>query len=49
VKKRAAEKRRKQTLVPRAMSVALQQLVLPMMVASEVIKKRLLAFVQQME
>ena len=46
MKKKAAEKAGTQEL-PRATSIALQQLALPMMVASEAIKKGLLAFVQQ--
>jgi putative transposase len=47
MKKKAAEKAGKQE-VPHAMSIALGQLVLPMMIASEAIKKGLLAFVQQL-
>src|SRR5208283_4210219 len=48
MKKRAAEKVRKQECVSPSASIALQQLALPMMIASEAIKKGLLAFVQQM-
>lgn len=48
MKKRAAEKSGRQALVPQSMSMALQQLVLPMMLASGAIKNGLLAFVQQM-
>jgi putative transposase len=48
MKKRAGEKGRRQALVPDMVSIALQQLGLPMMIASEAIKKGLLAFVQQM-
>ncbi|MFO0761385.1 MAG: IS256 family transposase [Byssovorax sp.] len=47
MKKKAAEKAGKQE-VSHAMSVAFGQLVLPMMLASEAIKKGLLAFVQQL-
>jgi putative transposase len=48
MKKRAAGKVRKQEGVSPATSFALQQLTLPMMIASEAIKKGLLVFVQQM-
>jgi transposase-like protein len=48
MKKRAAEKVRKQEFVSSPASIALQQLALPMMIASEAIKKGLMAFVQQM-
>jgi putative transposase len=48
MKKRAAGKVRKQEGVSPATSFALQQLALPMMIASEAMKKGLLAFVQQM-
>lgn len=48
MKKKAVEKGRRQELVPHVTSVALEQLALPMMLASEAIKKGLLAFVQQM-
>lgn len=48
MKKRATETVRKQEGVSLATSIALQQLALPMMIASEAIKKGLLAFVQQM-
>src|ERR1700691_3254020 len=48
MKKRAVEKVRKQECVSPSTSFALQQLALPMMIASEAIKKGLLAFVQQM-
>ncbi len=48
MKKRAAEKSRRQGVVPQSTSMALQQLTLPMMMASEAIKNGLLAFVQQM-
>jgi putative transposase len=47
MKQKAAERVRKQEVVPEAMSIALQQLALPMMIASEAIKSGLLAFVQQ--
>jgi transposase-like protein len=47
VKKKAAEKVGRQE-VPEATSFALHQLVLPMMIASDAIKKGLLAFVQQL-
>jgi putative transposase len=47
MKKKAAEESRKQESVPVAASSALQQLMLPMMLASEAIKTGLLAFVQQ--
>ena len=48
MQKEAAKKLRKQEVMPAATSIALQQLALPMMIASEAIKKGLLAFVQQM-
>jgi len=47
MKKEAAKKPRKQEGIPAEMSMVLGQLMLPMMVASEAIKKGLLAFVQQ--
>jgi putative transposase len=47
VKKKAAEKVGRQE-VPEATSFALRQLMLPMMIASDAIKKGLLAFVQQL-
>jgi len=47
MKKEAAKKPRKQEGIPAEMSMVLGQLVLPMMIASEAIKKGLLAFVQQ--
>jgi transposase-like protein len=47
MKKEAAERVRKQGAIPAATSIALGQLVLPMMIASDAIKKGLLAFVQQ--
>src|ERR1700761_5411702 len=47
MKKEAAKKPRKQEVIPAEMSTVLGQLVLPMMIASEAIKKGLLAFVQQ--
>ena len=47
MKKEAAKKPRKQKSIPAEMSMVLGQLVLPMMLASEAIKKGLLAFVQQ--
>ena len=47
MKKEAAKKPRKQESIPAEMSMVLGQLVLPMMLASEAIKKGLLAFVQQ--
>jgi transposase-like protein len=46
--KRATERAKKQGAAARATSIALQQLALPMMIASEAIKNGLLAFVQQM-
>jgi len=48
MKKRAVKKSGLQGVVPQSMSVALQQLLLPMMMASDAIKNGLLAFVQQM-
>jgi hypothetical protein len=47
MKKEAAKRSRKQGGIPAEMSMVLGQLVLPMMIASEAIKKGLLAFVQQ--
>jgi putative transposase len=47
MKKEAAKKPRKQEVMPPAMSMALGQLALPLMIASDAIKKGLLAFVQQ--
>ena len=47
MKKEAAKKPRKQEYIPAEVSLVLGQLVLPMMIASEAIKKGLLAFVQQ--
>ncbi len=47
MKKEAAKRSRKQGGIPPAMSMVLGQLMLPMMIASEAIKKGLLAFVQQ--
>src|SRR6516165_4128360 len=47
MKKEAAERVGKQGAIPAATSIALGQLMLPMMLASEAIKKGLLAFVQQ--
>jgi transposase-like protein len=47
MKKEAARQSRKQEDIPPAMSMVLGQLMLPMMMASEAIKKGLLAFVQQ--
>jgi len=47
MKKEAAKRSRKQGAIPAEMSMVLGQLVLPMMLASEAIKKGLLAFVQQ--
>jgi len=47
MKKEAAKRSRKQGGIPAEMSMMLGQLVLPMMLASEAIKKGLLAFVQQ--
>jgi transposase-like protein len=47
MKKEAAERVRKQGAIPAPTSIALGQLVLPMMIASDAIKKGLLAFVQQ--
>jgi len=48
MKKRSAETGRRQAIVPPTTSIALQQLALPMMIASDAIRKGLLAFVQQM-
>jgi transposase-like protein len=48
MKRKAAERVRKQGVVPSATSVALEQLRLPMMMATEAIRKGVLAFVQQM-
>jgi transposase-like protein len=48
MKKEAAKKPRKQEGIPAEMSMVLGQLALPMMLASEAIKKGLLAFVQQL-
>lgn len=48
MKKRAAKRGRLQAIVPQAMSIALQQIALPMMLASDAIRNGLLAFVQQM-
>jgi len=47
MKKEAAKKPRKQEGIPAEMSMVLGQLALPMMIASDAIKKGLLAFVQQ--
>jgi putative transposase len=47
MKKEAAKRSRKQGGIPAEMSMVLGQLMLPMMIASEAIKKGLLAFVQQ--
>lgn len=47
MKKEAAKRSRKQEGIPAEVSMVLGQLVLPMMIASEAIKKGLLAFVQQ--
>lgn len=47
MKKEAAKKPKKQEGIPYEMSLVLGQLALPMMIASEAIKKGLLAFVQQ--
>ena len=46
--KRAASKGRKQDQTPVAMGVAMQQLMLPLLLAMEATKKGLLSFVQQM-
>lgn len=48
MKKRAEKKGRAQEVIPRATWAALQQIALPMMLASDAMKKGLLAFVQQM-
>ena len=48
MKKRAAIKGRKQEETPVAMSVAMQQLMLPLLLAMDATKKGLLSFVQQM-
>jgi len=48
MKKRAASRGRKQEGTPVAMSVAMQQLMLPLLLAMDATKKGLLAFVQQM-
>ena len=47
MKKEAAKKPKKQEGIPAETSMVLGQLVLPMMSASEALKKGLLAFVQQ--
>jgi len=47
MKKEAAKKHRKQEIIPAATSIALGQLALPLMIASEAIKKGMVAFVQQ--
>jgi hypothetical protein len=47
MRKRAAERVWKQEGMSPATSIALQQLALPMMIASEAMKKGLLAFVQR--
>src|SRR5262249_47031463 len=47
MKKEAAERIRKEGAIPTATPIALGQLVLPRMIASDAIKKGLLAFVQQ--
>ncbi len=48
MKKRAAGTGRKQVKTPVAMSVAMQQLMLPLLLAMDATKKGLLSFVQQM-
>lgn len=48
MKKRAAVRARKQEGTPVAMSVAMQQLMLPLLVAMDTTKKGLLSFIQQM-
>ena len=48
MKKRAAGRGRKQEETPVAMSVAMQQLMLPLLLAMDATKKGLLSFVQQM-
>jgi putative transposase len=48
MKKRAAVRGRKQEETPVAMSVAMQQLMLPLLLAMDATKKGLLSFVQQM-
>ena len=48
MKKRAAGTVRKQEKTPVAMSVAMQQLMLPLLLAMDATKKGLLSFVQQM-
>ena len=48
MKKRAAIKGQKQEATPIAMTVGMQQLMLPLLVAMDATKKGLLAFVQQM-
>jgi hypothetical protein len=48
MKKRAAIKGRKQEENPVAMGVAMQQLMLPLLLAMDATKKGLLSFVQQM-
>ena len=48
MKKRAAVKERKQEENPVAMSMAMQQLMLPLLLAMDATKKGLLSFVQQM-
>ena len=48
MKKRAAGTGRKQEKTPATMSVAMQQLMLPLLLAMDATKKGLLSFVQQM-
>src|SRR5271163_1239558 len=48
MKKRAAGTGRKQEKTPTTMSVAMQQLMLPLLLAMDATKKGLLSFVQQM-
>ena len=48
MKKRAAVRGRKQEKTPVTMSVAMQQLMLPLLLAMDATKKGLLSFVQQM-
>ncbi|MBK8482142.1 MAG: hypothetical protein IPL40_13405 [Proteobacteria bacterium] len=48
MKRKAAETGRRQEVCPQELSFAMQQLALPMVLASEAIKKGLFAFVQQM-
>jgi len=46
--KRAAGREKKQEATPLTMTVGMQQLMLPLLIAMDATKKGLLAFVQQM-